>query len=385
MQAQKVRKDYDVIIAGAGPAGCSCALALKDAGLTVALLDKYSFPRDKICGDAIPGRAIKTLTSISPEFTSAFTRFPPKNLTKKTRIHFNGQHLEFDWAGEAYTCARMEFDDFLFTLVKEQTACDVYTACTISTISADADGVSVADRSRQITFTGKMIIGADGANSVVARQLTSKKLDRNHHVASVRAYYSGIRNTADNTTEVYLDKKYLPSYLWVFPLPGNTANVGFGMLSAEITKRKINIKDSFYEFINNTPELAARFINARQIGSLEGFGLPLGSKKEIISGNNFMLVGDAASLIDPVSGDGIGNAMLSGKLAADQIVTCFAKSDFSATCMKNYDKLLFGAIGNELKFRFRVQRAISHMPALINMVFWAGKNKMLNNIIRKQL
>src|SRR5256885_5924341 len=102
-------KNYDVIIVGAGPAGCACSLALKDSGLKVAVLEKHEFPRDKVCGDAIPGRAIKTLKSISPQFSTAFTHFRKKYYTKKTHIHFNGEILQLNWIGEAYTCARLEF------------------------------------------------------------------------------------------------------------------------------------------------------------------------------------------------------------------------------------------------------------------------------------
>src|SRR6185437_2819570 len=106
---------YDVVIIGAGPAGCTCALALKDAGLKVALLDKQDFPRDKVCGDAIPGRAVKTLKSISPLFEAAFRKFHGKLETKQTVLYYKGQEITFDWVGEAYTCARMEFDNFLFS------------------------------------------------------------------------------------------------------------------------------------------------------------------------------------------------------------------------------------------------------------------------------
>src|ERR1044072_5269738 len=102
-------KKYDVVIVGAGPAGCACALALKDANLKVAILDKQSFPRDKVCGDAIPGRAVKTLKQISPEFAEAFKNFPKKYLTQKTEVSFKGRSMNFYWKNEAYTCARMDF------------------------------------------------------------------------------------------------------------------------------------------------------------------------------------------------------------------------------------------------------------------------------------
>ena len=200
-------------------------------------------------------------------------------------------------------------------------------------------------------YKAKLIIGADGAHSVVAKQLAQRTLDRKHHVGSVRAYYCNVDKAIDDTTDIYLDKRFFPSYLWVFPLPDNKVNVGFGMLSSEIAKRKLNIKKAFHDFIAQTPELAERFKNATPIGELEGFGLPLGSRRVTISGDHFILAGDAASLIDPISGDGIGNAMLSGKLAADQVIRCFNEQNFSAGFIKQYDKILFKEIGPELKLK----------------------------------
>lgn len=375
---------YDVVIAGAGPAGCAAALALKDAGLKVALLNKETFPRDKVCGDAIPGRAAKTLKSIDPKLGAEFERFPKKYHTTKTLLAYKNQSLTFNWVGAAYTCARMDFDNFLFSLVKENTDTAIHTGIKVNTVSASKDSITVSTKDG-ISFTAKMLIGADGAQSVVAKQLTDKIIDRDHHVGSVRAYYKNVASTEDNTTEIYFDKKFLPSYLWIFPLPGNMANVGFGMLSSEIAKRKINIKNTFYEFIDQNPTLAARFKDAELIGELEGFSLPLGSKRITISGDRFMLAGDAASLIDPISGDGIGNAMLSGKLAAGQVIKSFKQGRFDSAFLKEYDTALFNALGSELKLHYRAQRTLSKMPFLIDVIFAAGKNKAIRNLINRQM
>ena len=379
------RRKYDVIIIGAGPSGCACALALKDAGLKVAILDKQSFPRDKVCGDAIPGRAVKILKDIAPEFALSFKHFPHKYSTKKTQINFNGQVLELNWVSEAYTCTRMEFDNFLYSLVKENTATAIYTNTSPDELHINEQGVSFRDKSKRYTFEAKVLIGADGAHSIAAKQLTNRTLDRNHHVGSVRAYYKNVSNMTADTTEVYLDKKFLPSYLWIFPLPGNIANVGFGMLSSEIQKRKINLKKAFYNFIDQNPQAALKFKNAEMIGELEGFGLPLGSRKVRISGTRFMLVGDAASLIDPISGDGIGNAMLSGRLAAQQVIKCFEQSHFTEDFMQQYDESLSKAIGSELKARFKAQQALSKMPFLMDVVFWVGKIKTVKKLLQKKL
>ena len=118
------------------------------------------------------------------------------------------------------------------------------------------------------------------------------------------ACYSNVFHTGETTAEIYFDKRFFPIYLWVFPLPGNLANVGFSMLSGEIAKRKINLRKAFYGFIEQSPELKRKFKDAVQVSPPEGFGLPLGSKVPVISGERFMLAGDAASLIDPITGEG---------------------------------------------------------------------------------
>ena len=122
-----------------------------------------------------------------------------------------------------------------------------------------------------------------------------------------------------------------------------------------------------------------------QQGGLEGFGLPLGSKPGVLSGDNFMLAGDAASLIDPISGDGIGNAMLSGKLSAAQVIRCFKQNNFTKIFMKQYDHELLQIIGKELKTHSKAQRILSKIPFLLDLVFLASSNPTLKKLIRKRL
>jgi len=180
-------QNYDVMILGAGPAGSSCALHLRSAGLKVGLLDKHTFPRDKVCGDAIPGRAIRCLQSIFPDLPAALDGFQEKLLTQRTVCYFNKKQLEFNWSLEAYTSARMHFDHFLHQLVKAHTDTTVIEGIEAKQVTRSSDGYTITTRNYNGTYHCKLLIGADGVNGISARQLTGYHIDRDHHVASVRA------------------------------------------------------------------------------------------------------------------------------------------------------------------------------------------------------
>lgn len=372
--------DYDVVIVGAGPAGCSAALALADSGLKVALLDKSTFPRDKVCGDAIPSRAINTLAKISPHLAEAFNGYDKQLLTRHTDVVYNKHTLHLHWKVPAYTCTRLDFDNKLFELVKEYGDCDIYQGEKVVELCKEGNGY-VLETDKGNSIHGKLVIGTDGAQSVTAKKLSKFTIDREHHIGAVRAYYKNIAEIQTDKTEMYLDKQFSPGYFWIFPVAGGMANVGFGMISADIVAKKINVRKAFYDFIDTVPELKSRFANADAVSKLEGHSLPLGSRRVIISGERYMLCGDAASLIDPITGEGIGNAMLSGRLAGLRAKECFLQNNFSKEFMHDYDKQVWKALGKELNLRARAQKTFRKMPFLLDAAFalagWEPVRKMI--------
>ncbi len=378
-------KNYDVLIIGAGPGGCSTAIALKDAGLRVAMIDKATFPRDKVCGELMHRKAVETLNIMLPGFEQTFKAFPKTLVLKHTQINYKGQMIQFDWMNESYTCPRMELDNFLLGQVKAHTQTAVFTATSPDKITVIETGVTVTIKDSPTVFTGKIIIGADGANSIVAKQLTERTIDRKHYLGAVRAYYSNVKDTHPDVSQVFFSPKYGLNYLWVFPVEGGKVNVGFGLLSQNISDKKINLKDAFHQYFKQSPELSAKFKDAVQEGPLEGFGVPLGSSIGAPSGNRFLLLGDAASLSNPLSGTGIGNSVLSGKLAADQVQRCFKTDDFTAAAMLQYDAGLQTAIVNDLVKSYNVQRTLSKLPFILDVVFWLGKFEKVKKYIQSMV
>ncbi len=148
-----------------------------------------------------------------------------------------------------------------------------------------------------------------------------------------------------------------------------------------MNNKKINLKKAFESVLQNNPAIRERFSGAEQVGEVKLHGLPLGSKKRKLSGDNYMLCGDAALLIDPFTGEGIGNAMMSGMYAAAQAAQCLQADNFSASFINNYDKELYKRLWPELQLSYRMQQMVN-FPSLFNFVVnKANTNKMLRETI----
>lgn len=375
------KSSYDIIIIGAGPAGTTCALALKNSGLRVLLLDKAEFPRNKVCGDAIPGRAVSVFESVSPQDAGLFRSFPRKVFTGKSAIYVDNKHrVGINWVKEAYGCKREHFDQFLLdTVFKRFPEIHWLAGENIDFIERQDKTMVVGNQKTDRFYQAPIIVGCDGAQSVVNKRLTGTRVVHRHYVGSVRAYYTGIQNFDPNVTEVFILRKYLPGYFWIIPVSAEVANVGYGMLSSAIIRRKANLKKDFFAFMDEYNDLSLRFKNSELLGKVEGFGLPLGTRRVPISGDGFLLAGDAASLIDPTTGDGIGNAMLSGKLAAEQAIKAFAGNRFDAAGLYPYEQALFAKLGKELRRRTWMLRMATAMPGVVS----AGAGLLSNEWVKK--
>lgn len=361
-----MKTSFDLIICGAGPAGSTCALALEDSGLSVALIDKQAFPRDKICGDAVAPYVPNVLETLHPKYKTAFESFKEKEIVTTLRVVApNQKNIDLKFPREGAISMRMHLDHFLFEHAQQLSNVTPFIGNAVSEIKRNDHQVEVQLKDGT-NLEGKIVIGCDGAQGVVAKNLTDNKIDLKHNSAAVRAYYKNVKGIPDKTFELHYLEDLMPGYFWIFPLPDGFVNVGFGMLSQTISDKKINLRKELNQIIETTPYLKERFSEAELIDAPKGFGLPLGSRKITISGDRFMLCGDAASLIDPLSGEGIGQAMISGRYAAWHAKKCFETQDFSAKNMKAYDKMVYDKLWKEHRMHYFTQRAIANRPWLIN-------------------
>jgi menaquinone-9 beta-reductase len=367
---------YDAIVVGGGPSGSSCAALLAKRGLHVLLMDKAAFPRDKTCGDAIGGKALNVMAELGLE-----RELEGRGFLRSSGITFsspNGTEVEIPLLSEGgdmsggFVCKRLDFDNLVFSHAKK--ACHALERTeAVDVLSENGRVVGVRARGEggaQMDYYAKLVVGADGTGSIVARKTGCAALDQRHYASAVRAYYSGLKGLRGNV-EVHFLPESMPGYFWIFPLSAHEANVGVGMLLSEITRRKANLHRVLERCISNE-RFAGRFEGAKQEGPVAGWSLPLASARRKCAGNGFVLLGDAASLVDPFSGEGIGNGMRSAKIASDVLGPALQRGQVSEEDCLLYERELWKEIGKDVEYSYTMQKALSN-PWLLDIVIGKAK------------
>lgn len=378
---------YDIIIVGAGPSGAAATLYARREGLRVLLLDRARFPRDKTCGDALSGKAVDVLKDL--QLLEKVRLLPGAPISRIIFGSPNGSQLiinldesELNRIPEGFVIRRRVFDQFMFEEAR-QAASDTIEGFTVTDLIMDhgqVQGVQgKTEGGGQQTHRAPIVLGADGYSSIVARKAGLYRHDPGHMVVALRQYFQDVGGLTDQI-ELHFVDEVLPGYFWIFPLEDGMANVGIGMLHKSLKKQKIDLKKALASIIAS-PAFRERFSHATSLEDPVGWNLPVGSKHYPSVGDGFMLLGDAAGLIDPFTGEGIGNALYSARYAIRTAKAAIAKGDFSARFLASYDKELWTVIGPELKISSQLQK-IGRWRWLLNFVIAkASRSKKIGNLI----
>ena len=382
----------DIVIIGAGPAGCATSIFLSKEKVPHIIIDKSRFPRDKICGDALSGKSVSVLQKIDPIFAKQLINNKTSCLPSWgcSFIAPNGMRIDIPFKKQienteppGFLSKRMDFDNSLFNQLNPNYATIIQNAH-VHNLTKKENGfiVDYTQDNTEQQIHAKLIIGADGAQGITSKKTISIKKDPTNFSAGLRAYYSNVTGFhPNNFIELHFLPEVLPGYLWIFPLANNQANVGVGMLNKYVSEKKINLKTALLNAVANNPHIKDRFANATMISPLQGWGLPLGRKKNPLSGDHFILTGDAGSLIDPFTGEGIGNALYSGMIAAQYAQLAVKEQNFTATFLKQYETHFYKHQWDELKLSSMLLK-LSKYAWLMNFVIKkAAKNQPLQEAI----
>ena len=310
-----MRVDFDVVVVGGGPAGSSAALAARRAGGRVLLLDKARFPRDKPCGDGIAAEALDVLAGLG--VTGVTDGYSP--VERLRLVGPGGAAMDRPLARPAHTVPRRVFDARLLDAALR--AGVEFRHHTVRELRQSAEQVTIDGH-----LTAGTVIGADGAGSTV-RRLCGRRPNPSGHVAiAIRGYAAA--TGAEQL--IVTTKARWPAYAWSFPIGDGTANVGYGEVLRGAPLSRAYLLDRMDHMLSATGP-----------HGLRAHHLPLSTHRPPPAAGRVLLAGDALSLINPLTGEGIFYAVLSGALAGAAAMT----ADPGAT----YTRALRTRLGRHLR------------------------------------
>ena len=304
----------DVLIVGTGPAGCAAAITARRLGLEVIALDRATFPRDKCCGDGLTTLALRELDSLglTPSASSwltvndAYIRSPSGRELHLQLPRNRGQY--------AAIVKRVELDAELVDLTRDEGA-DVREGCSFTAIELTAQGVQVSLNNGE-SILARNVIAADGMWSPVRKALECGPAGYRGDWHGFRQYVKADGPQSRNLW-VWFEEDLLPGYAWSFPLADDQVNLGFGVVrGSRLSGKKLA---SIWAGLLDRPAIRQTLGNATPQDSHTAWPIPAQLPRAQLAKGPVLFVGDAATATDPLTGEGIGQALETGRLAAEAV------------------------------------------------------------------
>lgn len=386
--------EKDVIVVGAGPAGSATATELAQMGYDVLLLDRAPFPRDKTCGDAVSEDVIQFMQRLGmgDKIRQAEARgeFYPLDGIRIVSPKGYVLHRQFQYDSRdavSYVAPRVYFDaliqkhavesgaEFAVAEVKEPVIEDGRVRGVVARVGSDLR-----------TFRSRVVVGADGVTSVIMRHLRPEPEQHHdsHRAVALRAYIEDLE-IIPHEVEFYLYKPILPGYAWVFPTSDAEANIGLGMRLDIFRRLNRNLKAMLSEFLK-MPALQKRLKRGGIVRNIATWQLNFGSQKRLRHAfDGALLVGDAAGFINPLTGGGIHNALISARLAAQTIDEALSQGDTSLETLRVYEQRCNDEMGPSMRRSYVLQRSLDLAPSLTDWLFKGNRSGGLAGVFIDKL
>lgn len=342
----------DVAVVGAGPGGATAAAHLAAAGREVVLIEKDSFPREKVCGDGLTPRVVRELEHLGLHAEAAGQ--PDGWATQRgLRIHGGDVTMELpwpqldDWPGHGMTCTREVFDERLARHAVDRGAVLWEDTAVTGPVWRNGEGGRVAGvawrdaEGRTGEVRAPVVVAADGAGSPLSKQLGLPRRDDRPMAVAIRTYHTSPR-ADDEWISSFLDLRdadgdLLSGYGWIFPLDDGSLNVGLGLLSTSHEFGQVSYRRMLDAWTGGLADAWGTTPDTRH-GSVRSGPIPMAFNRTPLHHRGVLLVGDAGGMVNPFNGEGISYAMESARLAAE--VAGAAIDARSTAVLDRYDREL---------------------------------------------
>ena len=399
---EQARHEADVLVVGAGPAGSAAAFWLASAGHRVALLEKATFPRDKVCGDGLTPRGVASLLAMGVDVSEEAGWLRNRGL----RVIGGGLRLELPWpqlsAWPDFGLVRPRRDlDELLVRRAGAAGAELHEGTTVTGPVLSDDGRVVGVRAHvgrdrePHEWRAPVVVAADGGSARLALAMGLRRREDRPLGVAYRQYFTSPR-TSDDHLESWLElrdaddpDRLLPGYGWVFGLGDGTVNVGLGILSSSEAFQSVDYRALLRRWISSMPQDYGIDVD-EGLSVVRGGALPMGFNRTPHHSRGVLLVGDAGGVVNPMNGEGIAYAMESGRTAADVVSQALGRpagaardaalDAYPAALKADYGgyytlgRVFVELIGNPHVMRLATQRGLSH-PYLMRFVL-----KLLANL-----
>lgn len=341
----------DVLIIGSGPAGCAAGITLARRGVRVTVVDRAVFPRDKTCGDAVSNDGIELLGRLGAR--AAVERVPRATVARAVAAFPDGTRITREYGKPGLIVGRYHLDDCL-RLALQEAGATLVQGRSVARLMKDGDRV-VGGEGTGFSCRARVTIAADGYGSVGVTALGGPRPKGRYLAISATAYYRNVayphgKDTADH----HFDPDLPYGYGWFFPAVDGVTNLGVYLRTDGYERTGRKLKDLMERFLARHRD---RLQGAEPVSQLRVWSLPLAPNPMPITGPGLLLAGDAASLVDPLTGEGIWQGLHSGVLAGEAAARAVHTGDVEAP-LREYEEACRADIGRPSRAKAWISRAM---------------------------
>jgi geranylgeranyl reductase family protein len=352
--------------------------------LKVLLLDKSDFPREKTCGDGLTPHALRMLDEMGIFDEIAGVGYRINGITIHSPGGYTVRGAVPEIAGfpdHLLIVPRVKLDNLIRQRAVDKGA-NFLAPINVKGIETEEGRVFVLGENHRedLSLRARLVVLATGANLGLLTRLGLLNGSPEMFLGA-QAYFDGLDGLSDHL-QVFTEGVPMPGYGWVFPTSETSANLGVGVLIGNGRKGRgqRSARKVFEEFLQS-PAMQRMYRHAHQVGPSKGYPLRIDFPRSPTSGNGILLVGEAAGLVSPLTGEGIDLALESGKMAAEHIIAMFTKGDFSAQTLAAYDRLLRQRYGRLFRYLRNLRRIYLNPLLADRVVRLVDKASDLNKLL----